>query len=61
MPKIPEATRAYFYRVVTALAVLAVAKGWLTPDDAPLWIEVGAAVLGIGTPALASVNTSTKR
>ena len=60
MPNIPQATRAYLYRIVTVLAVLAVARGWVSPDEAPLFVEVIAAVLAIGTPALAARNTPTK-
>jgi len=52
-----ETTRAYIYRVLTALSVVVVAYGWLTEAEVALWLGVAAAVLGNG---LAAVNTSTK-
>lgn len=55
MPK--ESTRAYIYRVLTALAPLAVAYGYLSTSAVALWLGAAATVLGFG---LASANTSTK-
>ena len=52
-----EPTRAYIYRTLLALQPVAVAYGLLTDNLAALWINVAAAVLGIG---LATANTSTK-
>lgn len=52
-----ETTRAYIYRVLTALSVVVVAYGWLSEAEVALWLGVAAAVLGNG---LAAVNTSTK-
>jgi hypothetical protein len=52
-----EPTRAYIYRALLALQPLAVAYGLVTDNLAALWINVAAAVLGIG---LATANTSTK-
>lgn len=54
-----EATRAYIYRI--ALAVLAALSlyGLIGPDEIPVWTGVIVAVLGIGTTALATKNTST--
>ena len=42
------ATRAYIYRVLFALSLVAVAYGFLTSEQAALWLGVGAAVLGNG-------------
>ena len=52
-----ESTRAYIYRTLLALQPLAVAYGLLTDNLAALWVNVAAAILGIG---LATANTSTK-
>lgn len=52
-----ETTRAYIYRVLTALSVVAVAYGVLTEQEVALWLTVAAAVLGNG---LAAINTTTK-
>lgn len=52
-----ETTRAYIYRVLTALSVVAAAYGWLSEAEIVLWLGVASAVLGNG---LAAVNTSTK-
>ena len=52
----PEATRAYIYRILLALQPIAVLAGVLTETEAVLWVGVASAVLGNG---LAMVNTST--
>ena len=55
-----ESTRAYIYRIaLAALAVLSL-YGIIGPDEIPVWTGVVVAVLGIGTSALATKNTSTK-
>lgn len=53
----PENVRAYIYRVLLALVPVAVAYGYVTEQDAALWVAVASAVLGNG---LATLNTSTK-
>lgn len=60
MLNIPESTRAYIYRI--ALAVLAVlsAYGFVGPDEVPMWTSAIVALLGIGSSALATANTSRK-
>ena len=54
-----EPTRAYIYRVLVAVSVLAIAYGRVSATEAPLWLELAAAVLGLGS-VLASANTSTQ-
>lgn len=51
-----EQTRGYIYRILTAVVPLLITYGVLDDHSAPLWIALGAAVLGTG---LASANTST--
>lgn len=53
-----EATRAWIYRVLTAVVPILIAYGVLDEQVAPLWVALGAAVLGTG---MAAVNTSTRR
>lgn len=53
-----EATRAWIYRVLTAVVPILIAYGVLDEQVAPLWVALGAAVLGTG---LAAANTSTSR
>lgn len=55
-----EATRAYIYRIVVVLMALAVGRGLITQDEAPLWLGLALSVLGLGTASLAAKNTSTK-
>lgn len=55
-----EPTRAYIYRVLFAVSVLAVAYGRISAAEAPLWLEFAAAVLGLSN-LLAAANTSTTR
>jgi hypothetical protein len=52
-----EATRAWIYRVLTAVVPLVTAYGIIDQRTAALWLGVIGALLGIG---LASMNTSTK-
>lgn len=53
-----EKTRAYIYRVLLALTPLVVLYGYLTEEQAALWVGVASALLGNG---LAVANTSTGR
>ena len=53
-----EPTRAYIYRVLVAVSVLAVAYGRIAAAEVPLWLELASAVLGLGS-LLAAGNTST--
>ena len=52
-----EQTRAWIYRILLALAAVAVGYGLITDAEAALWVGVGTAVLGNG---LAAANTTTK-
>jgi len=49
-----ESTRAWIYRIVTALIPLATAYGVVAEQDAPLFVALAAAVLSTG---LAARNT----
>lgn len=53
-----EQTRAWIYRVLVAVSLVAAAYGWVSEEQAGLWLGVAAAVLGNG---LATLNTATKR
>lgn len=55
-----EAKRAYIYRIVLAVMVIAVARGFISQEEAPIWLEIVLAVLGLGSVGLATANTSTK-
>jgi hypothetical protein len=55
-----EKTRAYIYRVLLAVFVLLVARGVITAQEAPLWLDFIAAGLGVAGAGLATANTSTK-
>lgn len=52
-----EATRAYIYRLALAIGALIVGYGLISGDELALWLEVIAAVLLVGPPALATKNT----
>jgi hypothetical protein len=56
-----ERTRAWIYRVATALLPLLILYGVVSEAEAALWVGVLAAVLAVGEGALASKHTSTKR
>lgn len=56
-----ERTRAYLYRVATAVVPLLIALGVITEDVASHALFATAAVLAIGEGTLASLNTSTRR
>lgn len=58
---IPEKTRAWIYRISLAAVPLLTGYGLIQDSKAALWIGVVGAILGFGTNALASANTSTKR
>lgn len=52
-----EPTRAWIYRVLTAVTPLLIAYGVIGEQVAPLWVALGGAVLGTG---LASAHTSVR-
>jgi len=51
-----ESTRAYVYRILTALVPITISYGVIDSKNAALWVGLIMAVLGTG---LASMNTST--
>lgn len=55
-----EAKRAYVYRLALVLLAAAAAYRLLAPEDVAAWVDVVAAVLGIGGTGLATLNTSTR-
>lgn len=55
-----EATRAYIYRIVLALSVVALVYGVVTQEQVDAWLQVIGAVVGVVTGGLATANTSTK-
>jgi hypothetical protein len=55
-----ERTRAYIYRIGTALLPLLILYGVVSEAEAALWVGVLAAVLAVGEGALAAKHTSTK-
>lgn len=57
---IPAKTRAWIYRIATAVVPVLTAYGVTEDGKAQLWLFLVAAILGTGTGALASANTSTK-
>jgi hypothetical protein len=55
-----ESTRAYIYRVITAVLVVAVLYRVVDGDALDEWTDLAQAVLGLGASGLAWRNTSTK-
>ena len=53
-------TRAWLYRIVTALAALLVTLGLLTEDVAGDVLVLAGAILAVGEGTLAAANTPTK-
>jgi hypothetical protein len=55
---IPDpAVRRWLYGVVVAMIPVLVLFGLISPESVQLWLNLAAAVLGLGTTALATVNT----
>lgn len=53
LTRIPEPVRAYVYRVAAVVLGIALAKGWLKPDDVELYLAALPVILAVA-------NTSTK-
>lgn len=53
-----EATRAWIYRILLAIAAAAVVLGFVTEDQVAAIVGIATALLGNG---LATANTSTRR
>ena len=49
--------RRYLYGVVLAFIPILVLFGLISPESVQLWLNLAAAVLGLGTTALATANT----
>lgn len=56
-----ESHRAYLYRIAVVLVPVLVTAGVLTSGVAQTVLTIAAAVLGLGAPAVAAANTSTKK
>lgn len=55
-----EQTRAYIYRIVTAIIPLLLIVGWVSNEVAGAILGITAAVLAVGSSGLAAANTTTK-
>jgi hypothetical protein len=51
------AIRKWIYGWVLAIAPILVALGTISPDHVQLWLNLAAAILGVGTTTLALGNT----
>lgn len=56
-----EPTRAYIYRVLFALAAVALVYRWGTAEQIEVWRVLAEALLTLPGPGLAAANTSTTR
>lgn len=55
--KLKQTTRAYIYRVATAVGALGILYGFISGEELAVWLALVATVLGTG---LAAGNTPTK-
>lgn len=53
-------TRRYFYKVAAAIAPLLLVLNLATPAEVDIYLNIGAAVLGLSVPALALTNSPKK-
>lgn len=53
--------RTYIYGIIIAAIPLLVAAGFISGDEAQLWLNVAAAVLGLGAAGLAKPNSNPKK
>ncbi|KAA0916473.1 hypothetical protein [Dietzia sp. ANT_WB102] len=51
-----ETQRRWAYGIVIAALPLLAAYGILGPDQAPMWVALAAAVLGVSSSSLAAAN-----
>lgn len=56
-----ERVRAYIYRILTVVVPLMTFYGFVSENAVSLWLALGAAILSVAGPGLATQNTSTKR
>jgi hypothetical protein len=59
MPNLTERQRAYWYRLALGFLAVLVLAGIVSGDDLPVWADLVAAALGLGSAGLATANTST--
>lgn len=50
-------TRRYLYTVTAAVIPVLLAFNIIAPAEVDVWLNLSAAVLGVGVPVLARVNT----
>ena len=53
--------RTYIYGIVIAAIPLLVAAGFVAQDEAQLWLNLAAALLGLGAAGLAKPNSNPKK
>jgi hypothetical protein len=51
---IEQKYRAYIYRILTALAPIALIYGWISAEEVAVYLALAATILGVG---LAALNT----
>lgn len=51
------ATRKWIYGIVAAVIPVLVVLGFVSGEDTQVWLNLAAAVLGLGTAGLAAPNT----
>ena len=56
MPHLNEHRRKWVYGIVIAALPILAAYGILGPEQAPMWVALAAAVLGVSSSALAAQN-----
>ena len=56
-----ETTRAWFYRGALAVITLASVYHLVDGEQAAAWAQLAAGLAGLGSAALATLNTTTKR
>jgi len=53
--------RTYIYGIVIAAIPILVAAGFIAQDEAQLWLNLAAALLGLGAAGLAKPNSNPKK
>lgn len=56
MPHLTEKNRRWVYGIVIAALPILAAYGILGPEQAPMWVALAAAVLGVSSSSLAAAN-----
>jgi len=60
-PLLTQETRNYIYGIIIATIPLLVAAGFIANDEAQLWLNLAAAILGLSGNALAKPNANPKK